>query len=197
VDYTTVALVKSELRVNETTDDTLLATLITAASRAIDRHCTGVASRSDDYFKSETITDELLTGQVNREGNLLCWPHKPVVTTVSALSYRYSPRESWIEANLDYVELDGGVVTAWMGLTLRKPQRVKISYTGGVAADVDGLPSDFVEAVTVMAGRFYREAEGGLNDSIGVADLGMLFYTKAIPVRVKEMLIPYKRVVGW
>jgi hypothetical protein len=49
----------------------------------------------------------------------------------------------------------------------------------------------------VLAARFYKEAQGGLTDSVGVAELGMIMYTKALPVRFTEMLTKYLRVQPW
>ena len=74
--------------------------------------------------------------------------------------------------------------------------RTKMSYIGGYGATLGELPPDLVEAATVLAVRLYREVKSGLTDTIGVAELGMLAYTKAWPVRVTEMLQPWKRVRG-
>ncbi|MCL4863860.1 MAG: hypothetical protein KJZ93_30920 [Caldilineaceae bacterium] len=199
MEYTTKDLVKGELHATETTDDDLLAKAATRASRAIDRHCTGVVAQgSDNYFELASVADEVIQGQIDRKGNLLCWPRKPVVTAVSALSYRETPRENWQTVQTSDITFEGGVVTAWLGLSGRGQMFVKISYTGGLAAIQEALPADFVEAATVLAGRYYREGEGGLTDSIGVADMGTpMIYTKAMPVRVRDMLTPYKRVVRW
>ncbi|MCB0207712.1 MAG: hypothetical protein KDJ52_00190 [Anaerolineae bacterium] len=197
MDYTSVDLIKGELRIGKATDDDLLTRLATAASRAFDRYCTGAKTGSDNYFELATVTDELITGVVNQDGSIVCWPRKADVSDVSSFSYRTSPRESWLAAELDYVEFDKGVVTAWESLSSRQAQRVKITYTGGLADDINNLPADLVEVVTVLAARFYREAEAGLADMIGVADVGMLIYSKALPLRVVKMAEPYRRVVRW
>lgn len=198
MDYTTASLVKTEvLRTSETADDAIIATVVTAASRAIDRHCTGaMPPASDDYFELESVAGQIITGTVNKEGTILCYPRKPVVTAVSTLSYRSSPQVDWIDVDLDAVEIDGGVVRAWLNLGRRGDLRVKISFTGGLATDAGSLPADLVEAATVLAGRFYKEAEAGLNDAIGTAD-GVLLYTKAFPPRLVKMLKSYKRWVKW
>jgi hypothetical protein len=39
------------------------------------------------------------------------------------------------------------------------------------------------------------EIKSGLADSIGVAETGMMMYTKAFPVRLVEMLKPYRRAI--
>jgi len=197
MDYTTVTQVKAALGATETADDTLLGTAITAASRAIDKHCTGAVEAADNYFELGDLVDEQIWGVVNKDGALACWPRKPVVTAVSALSYRPSPLVDWTTVNPDWLDIDGGRVAAWADLSVRRQMRVKLSYTGGLAASVNNLPADLVEAATVLAIRFYREAKSGLTDTIGVAELGILIYTKALPVRVVEILRPYKRVTPW
>jgi len=69
--------------------------------------------------------------------------------------------------------------------------QVKISFTGGF----NPLPDDLVNAATLLTIRFYKEVKTGLSDSIGIAELGMLQYTKAFPERLAAMLKPYRRIV--
>lgn len=196
MDYTDLSRVKAALGAEEPADDDILATCITAASRAIDRRCASTID-GDDYFELVTVADEEIKGQVDRQGRIVCWPHKPRVASVSALSVRRWPMQSWNEIDLNTLEIDGGRITAWVWNFERGPVRVKLSYSGGLAATVDDLPADLVEACTVLAVRFYREAKTGLTDSIGVAELGTLLYTKALPLRVIEMLRHFKRTVLW
>jgi hypothetical protein len=49
----------------------------------------------------------------------------------------------------------------------------------------------------VLAARYYREAEGGLTDAMGIVEIGQLVYTKALPARVADMLKPFKRKIPW
>lgn len=187
-DYTTLTAVKRALGSNENADDELLAELITQASRTIDRYCAGVGS--DDYFTKATTIDALLPGFVSSEGWLRCYPRKAIVESVSALAYRARPQGNWQDLNLADVEIDGYEVSLPVGLG-RITVRVKISFTGGF----DPLPDDLVNAATLLSVRFYREVKSGLGDSIGIAELGTLTYTKAMPARVIEMLKPYRRVI--
>lgn len=197
MDYTTVTNVKNALHIATTGDATLLATLVTAASRAIDRYCTGaITADAENYFMQATVTDETLRGRAAVDGVLHVFPHKPNVSAVSALAYRFSPLEDWLEIATDYIAVEGNHVMAWSVGSPGQPF-IRISYTGGYSTLVTGLPADLVEAATLMAGRYYREEESGITDVIGVAELGQLIYTKAMPVRVKVMLAPFVRVVGW
>lgn len=200
MDYTTLARVKAEaIKTEQTTDDALLALLITSASRAIDKKCTGVAySDCEDYFKLEAVTDELTRGQLTSEGSIFCAPRKPEITSVSAMSYKLNYTDSWSSIGSTYIEADGPFARAHLNLSY--PPRtvwVKISYTGGLGESVNDLPADLIELATLLCARFYKEAETGLNDAIGVAELGTLIYTKAWPIRFVEMIAPYQRVVGW
>lgn len=191
-DYASLSAVKAALGSNETTDDALLATLITQASRAIDRYCAGFTN-SDDYFIREAIANEQLLGNVAWDGSLYCWPCKPRVENVTAISYRFYPDGQWIAINTERVAVDGYTVIAWRVAPLGYGKvQVRISYVGGF----DPLPADLENATVLLSVRFYKEIKSGLTDSIGVAELGMLQYTKAFPARVIEMLRPYKRIVA-
>ena len=196
MDYTTVDMVKAALGSTEDTDDGLLEEYVARASRFIDRYVTG-AVQAVDYFLAEDVVDEVLHGQVDVNGNLVCWPHKALVNSVAALAYRWTPSQSWSDADLSNLVIDGGSVTVWNGALRRGRPFVKISYNGGFAEGTAALPADLVEAATVLVARFYKEAKSGLGDAIGVAELGMLVYTKALPVRVVEMLSRFKRVTQW
>lgn len=199
MDYTTLARFKAALHAEKTTDDAIIGSIITAASRALDRKLTGVPDADGaDYLKLETKT-ETIFGQTDQEGRVLCYPHKPVVSAVTALSYRKRPFDEMIPVDVARIWADGMQVSAWpqgAGVSHARVQ-IQISYTGGLAVTADALPADLVEAVTVLAIRYYREAETGLQDSIGVAELGTMIYTKAWPTRVLDMIQPYIRRVGW
>lgn len=190
-DYASLSAVKAALGSAETTDDSLLATLITQASRAVDRLCAGFTD-NDDYFVRETVVDEVLPALISADGKLYCWPRKPKVESVNALAYRFDPSETWISLTAAYASIDGYTVSIWGVPSGRGRAQVKISYVGGF----NPLPDDLVNAATLLAVRFYKEVKSGLTDSIGVAELGTLQYTKALPARVVEMLRPYKRMVA-
>lgn len=199
MDYTDLGRVKQALGASETADDNLLSRVIADASREIDRRCVGASGPGvADYFLSETVTDEICRAVVDANGNINAYPHKPYISSVVAFAYRTSPLSSWISVSTDYVTIDGGALIGWAGLTERpKLMQAKLSYVGGYASQVDDLPADLVQACTTLAIRFYKEMRTGLSDSIGVAELGTIVYTKAIPVRVAETLRQYQRISPW
>jgi hypothetical protein len=194
MDYTTLERVKRALDATEETDDDLLEECITAASRAVDRHCSG-RTDIDDYFALETVTDEIGLGRAAVAGYISYLCAKPVVTVVSAFSWREKPADGWDSVDLAQVEVGPAyMIKAWHTSNFYGQVRVKVTYTGGYGASVAHLPADLVDAVTVLTVRFYKEIKSGLGDSIGVAELGEMVYTKALPVRVVKMLQPFVRL---
>ena len=191
--------VKDELHAKADADDALLALLVTAASRAFDRKCTG-APDAVDYFKLEAVAGEVLTGQIDADGNIICAPHKPIITAVTSFSYRKNPVETSYTVDALRTWANGPLVRAYpTDYALRQPSKcqVVISYTGGLGATVADLPPDLIELVTLLTARYYREAEGSLGDTIGVAELSTMVYTKAWPTRLVEQMQPFIRHVGW
>lgn len=193
MDYTDLMTVKEAIGTTELADDALLSRLITAASRAIDRYCAGV--KATDYFAGAAIAEEAGKGVVSYYSELHVYPLKPLVTAVLALRYRAAPGQPWTDVDVSDVVINGyEVIAALNEPAARGVVWTKISYTGGYGAMAADLPSDLIEAATVLAVRLYKEVKSGLTDTIGVAELGTLAYTKAWPVRVTEMLQPWKRV---
>jgi hypothetical protein len=199
MDYTTLAHVKAAMDSKETVQDNLLSEFITRASRYIDRICTSQPNVSD-YFKLETVTDEVLTnGVIDHRGDLCVFPHKSVTVNVMSLSYRFSLKDSWSVADPALVLPMQEMVLYEGSLPSSTVIYTRMTYNGGLGADVASLPKDFVDLATIMAIRLYKEARTGLGDSIGVAELGMLVYTKAFPQRFLDTLNigGYMRTAPW
>jgi hypothetical protein len=205
MDYTTLAQTKSEIRNDPTitTDDTLLAMFITAASRAIDRKVTGqYGPDSDNYFMLETRTAEMLPGLATADGRIVCYPHKPMVASVASFAYAADISQTWNTIAPTLIDIWGNKVIAYPAgyspiCAYPGRCRVQITYTGGISGSTAGLPADLIELCSLLAARFYHESETGLTDAIGVADLTTMTYTKAWPVRLVEQLQPYIRKAGW
>ena len=191
MDYTDLDRVKAALGATEDADDVLLEQYITAASRAIDRHCGG--ADATDYFAGRAVADELhLNAAIDRDGALRVWPRAPRVSAVASLSWRASIQDNWHAVGKVFT--DGHQVYGMGGLPDSRRVQAKVTYTGGYGATVDDLPADIVEVATMLAVRFYREAKSGLQDIVGVTEMGTLMYVKAWPVRALEMMKPYRRV---
>lgn len=198
MDYTTLQRVKDAMDSQETVKDTVLSEYITRASRMIDRYATGIEADSDNYFTQETKTGEVLTnGDIDYAGRLICYPHKPIITSVSQLQYRFSLKDAWQIADINLVIPLHERVVFEGDLDWNEFNYVSIDYTGGLSTTTDGLPLDLIDLATMLAVRFYKEARSGLGDSIGVAELATLTYTKALPLRFQKMMEQYKRVTRW
>jgi hypothetical protein len=201
MDYTDLTSVKLEAGITVADDDTQISSIITAASRWLDRELSGKAGPdSDNYLLTETKTLEALYGQVDKDGNIVVWVHKPVVASVAAMSWRPDTYTGWVQVDTNHVTIDGYKVTADYAALMngnRGKVQVQMTYTGGICTTLSDLPKDVIEDVTLIAIRIYRENKTGVTDSMGVAELGTATYTKAIPVRLQDWIKSYKRVVPW
>lgn len=198
MEYTTPAMIRSASDGKETTlDATRLPEVCAAASRAIDRLCTGVPGESDNYLLLESVTNQILKGTVDANGGLLCYPRKPRVVSVSSLSWRWSPRDLWETVEPDLVTMDGYTVRAWTTIPDRGDSQVRISFSGGLAAEQKDLPADVVDFATMLAIRILKEERGGMSDVVGIDQMGVLLYTKSFPERLMRSLDPYVRKLRW
>ena len=167
MDYTTLIQVKAEAGINEATDDTLIGSLIIAASRWLDRELTGKSIGSDNYLLFETVANEVLYGQVDKDGNIVVYAHKPLVTAVTAMMWRPDPVTGWVQVDINNLMIDGYKITAFnaaLANYTRGKVQVTLSYTGGVSLDVASLPDDLLEDVTTMTIRLYRENKTALTN---------------------------------
>jgi hypothetical protein len=200
MDYTTTAIVKSDAHIAEATDDTLLARKVVDASRAIDRLVTGRVDVSN-YFLLETIALETLTGTrnplVDSDNHLILWPHKPVITAVTAVNYRYTPMESYQAVDPTTIQISNGMAVECWGTFARARIMAQVSYSGGLAAAVANLPNDLVELATLLTIRMYKESQSGMSDVVGLNDFGVAQYVKALPVRFQDFIGRYARVIPW
>ena len=179
-------------------DDTVIGTAITAASRAIDHMVTGSSTNdADSYFGTSTKTADLLHGTINNEGDILVYLHKPNCSIPTSFSYRYRGGQTWITVSTSLLTVDNYLLTAWTGTLPRGTVQVLATYAGGLGATQADIPMDIQRAASVLAGRYYKEGKAGLNDAIGLADTGIMMYTKAVPIEVERLLDPYIRPIPW
>lgn len=201
MDYTTLERVKLAARISENTDDVLLSNMISAASRALDRRCTGVADESaHNYFALEDVVGEVLTGQVSVDGSIFCYPHKPAIKSVSSFSFQENIIGQAYTVDTSRVEYVGLKVRAYptsIGFDYPCKCRVTISYTGGFSGSAASLPDDLQELCTLLAIRLYREHETGYSDVIGIPELATKVYSKAWPIRLESQLDTFIRKQGW
>lgn len=204
MNYTTLAKVKAALGAEEVADDDILQQKIEEASRMLDMT---ICHAPADFFKLETVTNAVIPGRIDAEGNVLCWPAKAVVNSVASFSYRFSPLQQYVVVDPTHVVIEAGrQLKAFAGASVRGRVSVMVTFSGGYGtetwssgqtpvATIAGLPADLVDAATVLSVRLYKEEKGGLSDAIGVAELGTMTYTKAIPQRVIKIGEVYGRKV--
>jgi hypothetical protein len=195
MNYTTRERVRRNLDNISPDDNDLLDNAIASASRIIDTLATGVSVGADNYFTLEDIVNQEIYGQVNQCGYIVAWLRKATVNSIASFEYRLTPAQGWV--TVATTEIDGNKVIAFTSLFARQRVRCRLSYNGGIADDPEVLPGDLLEMATLMAVRLYREGKSSLSDAIGVAELGQMQYTKAMPARFMEEIKRYKRVVAW
>lgn len=199
MDYTTLQRVKDYMDSQEVVKDTILEYMVTTASRYVDRLCTS-QSNVADYFKAESITNEIVTnGVIDFAGRLWVYPHKPIINSVTAMSYRYHLGDADQAVDLTKILLQPETVMFEGFLTYQEMIYVKISYNGGMATSPEDLPDDLQDLAAIMAVRLYKEARSGLGDVIGVQQLGMLVYTKAFAQRIIDTVNVggFARIAPW
>ena len=199
MDYTNLSRVKSAMDSQQNTQDSILEDYITRASRILDKLCTSQPNVVD-YFKLEAISNEFLTnGVINYAGVLSVYPHKPIVTTVTEMFYRFTMHEAWRPIDLTYTYVLQDTVRFEGNLPQIENIFVKISYSGGLGASLTDLPADFIDLATVLAIRLFKEERSGMSDVVGVVELGTLSYQKAFPARVIDEINAsnYARIAPW
>jgi hypothetical protein len=197
-DYTTApevrALVTDSDFVTDTSYDALLGTLITAASRMIDRYVGGW----DDYFYASSTDTRYFDGSGEKQQWI-----DPVTTLTSVsvdenISGTYT---AWTK-DTDYIvwpynyasigkpiqRLDvkrSGDKGQWYG----SQQNIKVEGIFGYSAS----PPEAIEmACKIQASRWFMRAKGGFEDAQASAAVGQMFYTKDLDPDVKMLLQPYR-----
>jgi hypothetical protein len=204
-DYTSSTDVRELLTdSNFTTDtsyDTLLGTLITAASRLIDRYVGG----GDNYFLcgSDEQT-RYYDGSASRE----LWIDSMVSLTSVAVSENggvsSSDYTSWtldtdyVVSPYNYVALGKPItqlIVRWdssKGHWTRFPKAVKVT---GVFGYSTAVPEDVVMAVKIQVMRWFMRAKGGFEDTAAAASVGQMFYTQELDPDIKLILQHYRVIV--
>lgn len=201
MDYTNLDEVHAAMQgdITITGQDTILSNYIARASRLIDTLSTGINGRdAADYFTQADVVNEILTnGTIDYHGDLYFYPHKYMINSVASFNYRYSLHSPWTSGDVTYINVQNEEVMFEGGLCGADRIYVQVSYNGGLAEDQADLPEDFIDLVTMIAVRLYKEARGNYTDAIGIAELGTMIYTKSFPARFLETLPMYQRIARW
>lgn len=197
-DYTTAALTfafgnSAGTATDPVNEATVMASLITAMSRAIDTYC-------NQDFSIATYSQQLLRALIDQDGLLTCYPPVPTMTTPTAADWRLGSSSTW--STLDTSNLD--VEINAFGCVLRNVNtrfmyyrgarvQMRISYSGGYA-NLAALPADFEWAMRALCWWAYqkRSAPG---DTTAIPDLGVLIIPGNWPPYIRELFKPFVRQV--
>jgi hypothetical protein len=167
-EYATLAELKTELRITDTSDDTELQLKLTAASRRVDRD-TGRRFWVDSVTSARTyrathaellIVDDISTdtGLVVEVGRGTTW------TTIASTAYDLLPENA--VADSVAIETIVRVAGCW---PLWGTTRVRVTGKWGWPA----VPEDIKNAALLLAGRLFRRKDS-LEGVKGFSDLGVV-----------------------
>ena len=172
---------KAHLRVDHTSDDTLITEHITAA-RLQAEHTT--------KRQLITATYDLWLNTFPR-GSQLVLP-KPALQSVTTLKYTdYAGAETtWASSNyhVDATRVHGSLVLAygisWPSVTLRTVNGIAVRFVAGYGAAAD-VPQDIKNAMLLLIGHYYENREGV------VGTPGVTLNPHELPMGVLALLMPY------
>jgi len=186
-DYATVANVKASLDITGTDYDTLLARIVTAASRWVDHV---VAGGLENAFAA-TATATRAYGRAAIKGGTL-YLDAPLLSLTSLTNGDDLP-----------IQPADAVLHP---LNERSKRQVRLKSTSGWSFLVDGLievegvwglyasgatPPAISEAATALAAWLFKRYQAGMSDATANYDLGSLVYSEAMPKQVAAMLLPF------
>lgn len=170
-----------------------MATIVTAASRAIDAACQQALSLT-------TYAAQRLRARVDRDGVLVVNLPVPTVASVTGVRYRVGAALSWIDADLSAVDVEehphGSVLRALTtGITDRTARvAVELDYTGGYASAA-AMPADLRWACCAASWYEFQRRSAPL-DKTAMPGMGVVILPGDWPPHIKTKLIPYTRVVS-
>lgn len=152
------------------------------------------ATNTSAGFAYESVT-ETKEAYINRDGYIVVPLSKPLVkiSDVVSATFQPTPLDAADNLNLNQGWIKNNYFLEVVAPNTYFPRRgmITIKYSGGFNL----IPDDIVQAVTVMAARFYKEKDSGYSDVIGTSDIGIMSYKKAMPADVKVVVQNYKRWV--
>lgn len=192
-DYCTPDAVKQYLDAGGgTADDTLLARLCTAVSRAIDTY-------TRQIWYEQLYAPLQIEALIDRDGALVCWPGVPTISTLTSASYRIGRGPSWLSASvaandIDVLERRSGVQLTLLAGDLGRwrDQRValRLSMTAGYAS-ADDLPADLAWYASLAAAAEYKKREAAGGDATAMPGIGPMNVPRDWPPHIVRGLRPY------
>lgn len=160
-DLTTAANVKTYLGITGTSDDALIARIVSAVSARIESHC------------GRTLTTATYTSEYyDSIGDTRIVPKNVPVTTLTTVVENGTTLSASDYASDGYTitRLSNGAVVAWAS----GERVIALTYTAGLGTAAGGtLPADLVELATAQAANeFQRTKPGGARLGIASSQVG-------------------------
>lgn len=183
-DLTTVAAVKV-LTGAATVDDAITQSLITKASLWANN------------YTSRILAQQTFTEYYDGDGtSILFLNNYPIssITTVHQDSDRTFGTDTLVDSDDYFFYADNNKLLGDGILWYKGLQTIKVVYVAGYA--IGSIPEDIVNAVTMLVDFWHKEYSA---HRFGVTSTGSetnrIIYEKNIPVEIKEMLNPYRKMV--
>ena len=170
---TTLAAVKSYLKITSDTDNSLLEDLINASSNAIERYC-------ERTFKEQLFTDEEYDGNGLNGLYLRQYPVKSITSvTVEGTSLNI----------IDYkCKKNNGKLIRNNGIWPTGEINILVTYTAGYTE----IPSDLELACKHLVMSYFKSDIASFSTTF---QDGFVFRPEALPAQVKALVAPYKKVM--
>lgn len=213
-DYTTLALVKAYAALNQDSagtitsgrDDSLISTMITGYSRAIEDYCGWV-------FYSVTKTDKVFIAsgsmgsrvQVDNDGILWLRTKSPTISSVTSASYKFTVNGTYNAIDSQYFiyeTLDAddrptersyqiGIASGQVdwGTYRNAPIWIKATYTGGYST----VPSAIQEACMEWVMYAYKMRESVPLGTVQIPAMGTIIRPLSIPLHIERILTGWRR----
>lgn len=170
---TTLAAVKSYLKLQGTTDDALLEDLINASSSAIENFC-------KRKFKEQAYVEEEFDGTGKNFVLLDQFPVKSI-ESISIDNSLVDPAEYKVKKK-------NGVLLRTSGVWPKGEINITVSYTAGFAE----IPYDLELACKHLVMSYFKSDIASFSTTF---QDGMVFRPEALPAQVKALVAPYKKVM--
>ncbi len=162
---TTTALVKSQLDITTSNQDTKIDSIVAGVNAALENIL-------DETFDNTPYADEEY--DILKRSHLLVLKHTPVIT-FTQLQFKDKPTDfssnDWSTINArDYkVDLEGGVLT-YVGIFRPRKKGYRVTYTAGYAT----IPADLQYAATKLASSYFDNSK---NSNVTSETLGQFSKT--------------------
>lgn len=167
---------KLHLRVDHTSDDTLITALIVAAREHVENYLVG------------SLVEQ------TRAVYLSAWPYSPFrlpcgpVQSIDSVKYTDSDGvENTVSTDLYYLSPGGELCLetfeSWPTARLRGPGAIEITYTTGYESVVTDIPQAIKQAMLLLIGEWYEQREAAADTKYNI---------QTIPFGVKQLLAPYR-----